>query len=47
MCPGFWTATYAPGMDLEIAGAPEGIRTPDPQIRNLYQVIDIIGVGCK
>jgi len=22
--------TYAPGMDLEMIGAPEGIRTPDP-----------------
>jgi hypothetical protein len=32
---------------IEIIGAPEGIRTPDPQIRSLYQVIDIIEVGEK
>jgi hypothetical protein len=29
------------------AGAPEGIRTPDPQIRSLYHVIDIIDLGAK
>jgi hypothetical protein len=28
-------------------GAPEEIRTPDPQIRSLYQVIDIIGFSWK
>jgi hypothetical protein len=40
------TVTHVSGTDLEIIGAPEGIRAPD-QIRSLYQVIDIIEVGEK
>jgi hypothetical protein len=34
MCP-VRSVTYVSGPDIEIAGAPEGIRTPDPQIRSL------------
>jgi hypothetical protein len=32
---------------LEITGAPEGIRTPAPQIRSLVAAIEIIGVRSR
>src|SRR5262245_42272444 len=32
---------------LELIGAPEEIRTPDPQIRSLVQDTDLIASFCK
>jgi hypothetical protein len=40
-------ATLRQPVRHELSGAPEGIRTPDPQIQSLYQVIDFPRVCSK